>query len=534
MSRLYCGDASPCVVSLKKNASPYWCRFVKLRNYGENNIGWIIGNGEINFWYDNWLDSGPLYLLCPILGNPDSRIVEFICNSGWNVDKLQSCVPEQIVDEIKEVALPGGISGEVENVDEAVQNGVRDCIVWKPSLDGKFTMKSAWKGSWKDQQQAGVGQQQVVWRAVWSKLIFPNISIFVWRFLRKRLPVDEVLQRRGVYLASKCYCCDFVESWDHLFYHGAIALEVWREANPFLIIWFLWCARNDAKHRGIRIVAKKIIWNVSQYVITGISAGIIKPGHWKGFIMAAQNMGLLVKPRTVNTISVVTWKKPKVGWFKLNTDGCSKGNPGLSSFGVIIRDHSGNVMMVKYGLIGRGSNVRAELMAILKGLELCVEKQFFPIWLESDSLIALKIISASYFSWEWRNLMRKIKCIIFRYQVWFSHVYREANAAADQIANQAFISLDDGLNAPLDQYTERICYNHEIDKGLHGICNLDKSGLPYIRLSSKPGHVAGSIMVILIKPDGDGGLNFADARLRVEKLRFYGAEVVVEFLSFCC
>ncbi|KAG6517508.1 hypothetical protein ZIOFF_020900 [Zingiber officinale] len=116
--------------------------------------------------------------------------------------------------------------------------------------------------------------------------------------------------------------------------------------------------------------------------------------------MVAQNLGLLVKPRTVNTISVVTWKKPKVGWFKLDTDGCSKGNPGLSSFGVIIRDHS----------------------------------------------------------------------------------------AADHIANQAFISLvDDGLNAPLDLYTDRICYNHEIDKELRGICNLDRSDLPYIQLSSKPG-----------------------------------------------
>ncbi|KAG6478403.1 hypothetical protein ZIOFF_061845 [Zingiber officinale] len=297
-----------------------------------------------------------------------------------------------------------GISGEAGNVEEVVQNGARDCIVWKPFLDEKFTLKSAWKGSWKDQQQVGVGQQQVVWRAVWSKLIFPNISVFVWRFLRKRLPVDEVLQRRGVYLASKCYCCDSVESWDHLFYHGAIALEVWRYfAQLFGVDRFLvfenWRRGRSWSYGGhIReAIPFLIIWFYA--------VGIIKPGHWKGFVMAAQNLGLLVKPRTVNTISMVTWKKPKVGWFKLNTDGCSKGNPGLSSFGVIIRDHSGNVMMVK-----------------------------------------------------------------------------EANAAADHIANQAFISLvDDGLDAPLDLYTDRICYNHEIDKELDGICNLDKSGLPYIR-----------------------------------------------------
>ncbi|KAG6534066.1 hypothetical protein ZIOFF_007947 [Zingiber officinale] len=234
---------------------------------------------------------GPLHLFCPIVGNPDSRVVDFICNLGWNVNELQSCVPEQIVDEIKEVALPGGISGEAENVEQAVQNGVRDCITS-------------------------------------NRLELGNSKQF-----------GEQSGRSG-------------RSWS---YGGHV-----REAIPFLIIWFLWCARNDAKHRGIRMVAKKIIWNVSQYIISSIAAGIIKPWHWKGFIMVARNLGLLVKPRTVNTISVVTWKKPKVGWFKLNADGCSKGNP------------------------------------------------------------------------------------------------------------------------------DRICYNHEIDKELRGICNLDKSGLPYIRFSSKP------------------------------------------------
>ncbi|KAG6470791.1 hypothetical protein ZIOFF_071871 [Zingiber officinale] len=357
---------------------------------------------------------------------------------------------EEIVDEIKEVALPRGISSGAENVEEAVQNGVRDCIVCKPSLDGKFTMKTAWKGIRKDQLQPGVGQQQGVLRAVWSKLILPNISIFVWRFLRKRLPVDEVLQKRGVYLASKCYCCDFVESWDHLFYHGAIALEVWRYfAQLFGVDRFLFLKIGEV--HGIRMAAKKIVWNVSRYLISGMAAGIIKPGHWKSFIMVAQNLGLLVKPKTVNTISVVTWKKPKVGWFKLNTDGCSKGNPGLSSFGVIIRDHSGNVMMV-----------------------------------------------------------------------WFSHVYRETNATTDHIANQAFISLvDDGLNAPLDLYTDRICYNHDIDKELPGICNLDKSGLPYIRFSSKTGLPKGYVVYG----------RYAGQVFFVICLVTYEADVAIGFLS---
>ncbi|KAG6527678.1 hypothetical protein ZIOFF_009804 [Zingiber officinale] len=70
---------------------------------------------------------------------------------------------------------------------------------------------------------------------------------------------------------------------------------------------------------------------------------------------------------------------------------------------------SGELEKAKCGLIGVASNVKAELVAILKGLELCVATHLFPLWLESDSLIALKIL--------------------------------EANAAADYIANQAFISV---------------------------------------------------------------------------------------------
>ncbi|KAG6467271.1 hypothetical protein ZIOFF_074904 [Zingiber officinale] len=268
--------------------------------------------------------------------------------SGFGLQKLQIKLKRlkahlkwwnaEIVAEIVDVSLPAveGVSAWAENVERARHTGVMDCIVWKPSLDGRFSMKTAWQCIRNDQQQAGFGQQDGVWSAVWR---------------------------------------------------------------------------------------------------------IIKPKYWKGFTDVAHNLGFLVRPKIVNTISVVSWKKPKFRCFKLNADGCSKGNPGVSSYGVIVLDHGSIVVMAKHGLIGVGSNVREEFVAILKGLELCMENQLFLIWLESDSLVALKILSSSYFSWEFGNLIRKIK--------------------------------------------GRIFYNQDIDKELRGICNLDKSGLPYIQFSSK-------------------------------------------------
>ncbi|KAG6489092.1 hypothetical protein ZIOFF_050350 [Zingiber officinale] len=96
----------------------------------------------------------------------------------------------------------------------------------------------------------------------------------------------------------------------------------------------------------------------------------------------------------------MVWKPSLDGTYKLNTDGCSKGNPGLSSYGFLIRDYESQVILATHGVIGEGSDTKAELFAIWKGLELCMEKNLFPIWLESDSMAALQIIRASSFSWD--------------------------------------------------------------------------------------------------------------------------------------
>lgn len=73
---------------------------------------------------------------------------------------------------------------------------------------------------------------------------------------------------------------------------------------------------------------------------------------------------------------MVSWKYPQAGWLKINTDGASKGNPGLASSGGVIRDESGN-WCVGFSLnIGICSAPLAELWGVYYGLYLAWDIEF--------------------------------------------------------------------------------------------------------------------------------------------------------------
>lgn len=66
----------------------------------------------------------------------------------------------------------------------------------------------------------------------------------------------------------------------------------------------------------------------------------------------------------------IRWKFPSAGWHKLNSDGASKGNSGLSGWGGIVREERGFLM---YGFalnIGICSAYNAEFWGFLRGLKL--------------------------------------------------------------------------------------------------------------------------------------------------------------------
>ena len=88
-------------------------------------------------------------------------------------------------------------------------------------------------------------------------------------------------------------------------------------------IWHLWLQRNACVFRtGIPDV--KVVERCKQSVVEFFA------------------IGMRAKIPISKSIIHVTWRKPLVGWAKLNTDGSALGSPGKARGGGLIRYHNGD------------------------------------------------------------------------------------------------------------------------------------------------------------------------------------------------
>ncbi|KAK9271694.1 hypothetical protein L1049_002057 [Liquidambar formosana] len=83
----------------------------------------------------------------------------------------------------------------------------------------------------------------------------------------------------------------------------------------------------------------------------------------------------LAKERLVKSVRYIAWSFPPPAWVKLNTDGSSRGNPGESAGGGLLRDDVGN-WIVGFGVnIGVCSVFGAEFWALFHGLKIAWEER---------------------------------------------------------------------------------------------------------------------------------------------------------------
>ena len=78
----------------------------------------------------------------------------------------------------------------------------------------------------------------------------------------------------------------------------------------------------------------------------------------------------------------------------------------------------------------------AESLSLLFGLTLCVQRGMDGFAVEVDSAVLVRLIqSNSLAKWPLCNTLRHIRKIVAQASVQISHVFREANGAADKLAS---------------------------------------------------------------------------------------------------
>lgn len=134
--------------------------------------------------------------------------------------------------------------------------------------------------------------------------------------------------------------------------------------------------------------------------------------------------------------------------YRANIDGGSRGNPGPASYGVVIRDPRGEVVAKLKKYIGRNTNNVAEYYGLIAALDYAQQHGIRALRIESDSELLVRQMRGEYKvkSSELRPLFERAKKMSqgldsFRIE----HVYREHNADADALANEA---LDETSGAP--------------------------------------------------------------------------------------
>lgn len=123
----------------------------------------------------------------------------------------------------------------------------------------------------------------------------------------------------------------------------------------------------------------------------------------------------------------VIWRFYEPNIIKVNCDGISKGNPGYTGGGGIIRDHHGNFIYA-FGscYYDIKTNMWAEARAAFDGItSVRILGCFCKIWLDLDSAMLVKIIKEEETCpWNIWCIMQNIKKFVSLMDVYISYIYR--------------------------------------------------------------------------------------------------------------
>ncbi|CAL0327859.1 unnamed protein product [Lupinus luteus] len=427
------------------------------------NCIWIVGNGTtISYWFDNWLGTPlveTLHIPNHLHNSLWAKVFDFIQDQHWIIPNwLMQGFPD---------TFQSMIRVHVNHSDH------KDQLAWVHTSDGHLTMKAAYNFY-------NPTQNPTNWcNEIWSMAIPPTKSFNTWRLINNRMPTDENLQKRGITLASICDLCHSnVDSSKHLFFECSFAISLWSWLSNIFgcnllktsVINILQSSMATWSKHLKHIISAAIVHTISMiwycrnkmrfedisYNFNQASSMVKRDTSFSDNLSkhtSANSMMEFLTLRTFNVhpnhglapqISEVIWLSPTQGWIKVNTDGAAKGAPGHAGGGAIFRDNKGHLLGCFATYYGIQSSLHVELLTAIIAVQIAKNKGWTHLWLETDSTTVLQIFTNNLqLPWRLRNIWYQcnetLRILNFR----ISHIFREGNYCADQLANYRVASKID-------------------------------------------------------------------------------------------
>ena len=124
-------------------------------------------------------------------------------------------------------------------------------------------------------------------------------------------------------------------------------------------------------------------------------------------------------------------------------DGGSRGNPGPSALGVVIKTTKGDAIAEISEFLGVQTNNYAEYMAVVRAMEYLRDNNIKSAQFYLDSQLVVRQLNGEYKikSDNIKRLNQKVNELRAYVDVSFEHVYRENNKEADAEVNKALDNL---------------------------------------------------------------------------------------------
>ncbi|CAN1850210.1 Putative ribonuclease H protein At1g65750 [Linum perenne] len=325
-----------------------------------------------------------------------------------------------------------------------------DELAWGLEANGRFSVKSAYIIL----KEIAPENDGSIWRKVWDWEGPAKIKQFMWLVSHRRLMTNEERCRRHIAADALCpECRASSESVEHVLRLCHVANAVWREMLPSVvegtaadasfidwwsqgigdrksqlvfgvIAWLLWRRRNHLVFSGERMQDSEICCQARFWIhLYSLS--------WKALQVSREAPGL------ARQAQLIGWRPAEEGWFSLNSDGSLYRNPSSSAAGGVVRDCNGRFVTAFAANLGVCSIMRAELRGIIEGMKLAWNTGIRKLRIQSDSKAAVEMLSTRRSeNNQHASLIEQFNELQSRdWSVSIHHVYREANYAADYLAN---------------------------------------------------------------------------------------------------